>query len=621
MCIFRCLYILAVLVGVAFAGILGPVHAATKVALVIGNSNYPAVGHLANPANDAALVAQTLQQLGFSLVGGKAQIDLDKAHFEKLAQTFGKAAHGAVVALFYYAGHGLQLDGTNYLVPTDAAPESEADAGFQLIDATSVLREMEASQARLKMMILDACRNNPFAERGLRAIGGGLAQMQAPEGTLIAFSTQPGHKALDGDNGHSPYTAALARVMQKPGLDVFRTFNEVGLTVASTTHGRQRPWVSSSPIKGDFFFVPDSTKAAPIDTGPTREESLRFFAAQRLGTEDAFNDFLKSFGKGYYASLARDQLKRMKSKAVEDRARRAAEDARATALAEDRKKLAAEIKAAQDAIAKATREAAAAKAARDQAEAAAKDAAERGASAVKAANEAIDRAKREAATAKASQKAAEQQAQQVIAHQQALATSSHDQPASALQGGKAPSTTRTAASVEVASVNPGSVTIDATTSVLGQSDIAQLLRFHLREVGCDPGDSAEWDSKAQRALRDFNTHAGTHLDPDAPTLATLQAVQAAHGRICPLVCGRGTRRDGDACVAITCKAGSSLDENGKCQHRPAPAKTHGLVMGSAEHMRLRSQCRSGELAACQTLCSNGAFRACRKLQRLSGRGR
>jgi uncharacterized caspase-like protein len=611
------------LVSAALGLVAVPAHAVTKVAFVVGNSDYRAVGRLANPANDAALVAQTLQQLGFTLVGGKAQINIDKAHFDKLAQTFGKDAHGADVAVFYYAGHGLQVDGTNYLVPVDAAPESEADVSFQLINATSILREMESSQARLKMMILDACRNNPFAGRGLRAIGGGLAQMQAPEGTLIAFSTQPGHKALDGKDGHSPYTSALARVMQKPGLDVFRTFNEVGLSVASVTHGRQRPWVSSSPIKGDFYFVPDVAKAAPVNTGPTQEESLRFYSAERIGTEEAFNDFLKSFPKGYYASLARDELKRIKSKASQEQARRSADEARAKALAEDQKRLAAEIKAARDAIAQATREAAAAKAAREAAEAAAKDAAERGAAAAKAANEAVARAKRENEAAKASQKAAEQKAQHVIAHQQALAASLNDHPAGNLRMDQSePKNASSRGGSQVASLGtPNKETIGTTTSILGQSDIAQLLRFHLREVGCDPGDSASWDAKAKHALQDFNQYAGTHLDIETPTLATLQAVQSARGRVCPLACGRGTRREGNECVAIRCKAGSSLEENGKCRPTAKPTTAHGLVMGGAEHMRLRSECRGGSISACRTLCSNGGFRACRRADRLAGGGR
>jgi uncharacterized caspase-like protein len=606
------------------AGLL-PADAAGRVALVVGNSNYKSVGRLANPANDASLMAKTLQHLGFTLVGGGAQLNLDREHFDRLAQRFGREARGADVALFYYAGHGVQIDGTNYLVPTDANPETAADADFQMVDATSMLRQMEASRARLKLMILDACRNNPFDGRGLRAMGGGLAQMQAPDGTIIAFSTQPGHKALDGSNGHSPYTAALARIVQKPGLDILQTFNAVGVAVATATKERQSPWFSSSPIKGDFYFVPAPVKKISKEKpGPTDEETVRFYAAVRSGTKEAFDTFLKAYKAGYYAPLARAERDKIVARLADEEARRKADDARARALSEDRARLAAEIKAAQDAIAKAIKEAAAAKAARDAAEKAAKYAAARGDAAAKAADDAIARAKQEAANAKAAQQAAEKRAHEVIAHQQAL------------QKSYAPAVTKTASVVKgpvsglkVATLTSGPGTVvEPSTSVLSQTDITQLLKFHLREVGCDPGDGGLWDTGAKHALAEFNKHAGTHLDVKAPTLATLEAVQAAHGRICPLVCGRGTRREGDECIAIICKPGSVLGVDGKC-HQTAKAKAKarsghsghrstGLVMGSPEHMRLRAACKGGSIDACHTLCANGGHRACKKAERLSG---
>jgi uncharacterized caspase-like protein len=115
---------------------------------------------------------------------------------------------------------------------------------------------MEGSRTRLNLVMLDACRNNPFAGRGLRAGGGGLGHMQAPEGTLISFATQPGNVALDGFDGHSPYSKVLAEIIRKPGLDLFQSFNQVGLAVKKATGGEQQPWVSSSPIEGVFYFKP-----------------------------------------------------------------------------------------------------------------------------------------------------------------------------------------------------------------------------------------------------------------------------------------------------------------------------------------------------------------------------
>ena len=227
-----------------------------RIALVVGNSKYRHVDPLVNSANDARLMADTLRALGFVLVGGGAQVDLDKYALDTVVQQFGKQLIGADVGLFYYAGHGMQVRGSNYLVPVGANPVREADLEFQMLDAGSVLRQMESSGTRLNLVILDACRNNPFLGRGLRSGGGGLAQMVAPEGTLISYATQPGAVALDGEDGNSPYTKALAQTMRRPGLDIFQTFNEVGLTVKRATRGSQQPWVSSSPIDGMFYFAP-----------------------------------------------------------------------------------------------------------------------------------------------------------------------------------------------------------------------------------------------------------------------------------------------------------------------------------------------------------------------------
>ena len=230
-------------------------HAEKRVALVVGNSAYNNVNRLDNPANDAKLIAETLRGLGFVLIGGAAQLDLDKPSFDRVVQAFGAQLRGADVGLFYYAGHGVQVRGANYLVPVDANPTTEADVDFQMLDTNLVLRQMEAAGTRLNLVILDACRNNPFGGRGLRSASAGLAQMQAPEGTLISYATQPGDVAKDGSDGDSPYTKALAQTIRRPGLDIFQTFNEVGLAVMRATGGAQQPWVSLSPISGSFSFV------------------------------------------------------------------------------------------------------------------------------------------------------------------------------------------------------------------------------------------------------------------------------------------------------------------------------------------------------------------------------
>jgi formylglycine-generating enzyme required for sulfatase activity len=312
----------------AFAGAVGaalflhaPAQAAAekRVALVVGNSAYQHISRLANPSNDARLMADTLRGLGFTLIGEGPQLDLDEAAFRRAVQSFGNALTGADVALFYYAGHGVQVRGANYLVPVGANPVKEADVDFQMLDTNLVLRQMESAGARLNLVILDACRNNPFGGRGLRSAGSGLAQMQAPQGTLISFATQPGNVALDGAGANSPYTKALTEAIRKPGLDIFRTFNEVGLAVASATNGSQQPWVSLSPIKGDFYFagLPAGTQPPPPAPPPALAADDVFWLAIRDSKLAAlFEEFLSKFPNSPRASEARARLEELKKVAV-----------------------------------------------------------------------------------------------------------------------------------------------------------------------------------------------------------------------------------------------------------------------------------------------------------------
>ena len=252
---------IAALTSLAVLALVTPAAAEKRVALVIGNSAYQNVTRLANPANDARLMADTLAPSA-SPWSAAAPSSTSTSRPGSAVQTFGRQLQGADVGLFYYAGHGVQVRGANYLVPVGANPTREADVDFQMVDTNLVLRQMEGAGTRLNIVILDACRNNPFGGRGLRASDGGLAQMRAPEGTLISFATQPGNVALDGTDGHSPYTKALASTIRQAGLDIFQTFNEVGLAVKRPTGGAQQPWVSSSPIDGNFYFVAPAPAAS-----------------------------------------------------------------------------------------------------------------------------------------------------------------------------------------------------------------------------------------------------------------------------------------------------------------------------------------------------------------------
>lgn len=295
-----------------------------RVALVIGNGAYEHLPRLANPANDAQLMATTLRSVGFKLIGGKAQTDLDRADLERAIRQFGAELKDGTVGLFYYAGHGLQVQGANFLVPVAANPTSAADVDFELIDANVVLKQMESAGSKLNIVILDACRNNPFGGRGLRDVSAGLAPMRAPRGTLISYATQPGNTAMDGTTGHSPYTAALAESIKRPGLQVFEVFNEVALSVDNTTGGRQQPWISISPLEGIFYFLGPTTvnvkpapPAAAKPTSPSPDMEVVFWQSISQSTNAAdFEEYLRKYPNGQFAGLAGNRIRALQGTSV-----------------------------------------------------------------------------------------------------------------------------------------------------------------------------------------------------------------------------------------------------------------------------------------------------------------
>jgi hypothetical protein len=238
-----------------------------RVALVIGNSNYRNAPRLANPDNDARSMAQFLNSAGFEVV---AATDLTQNDMIKVVQDFSArvAAHGPnTVALIYYAGHGVQLAGENYLVPVDAKITTPADLVNESVRLVDVMATLEAIPSRMRIVLLDACRNNPFPT--INDAGRGLAIVDAPNGSIVGYSTAPGAEALDGDDGHSPYTSAFLHLAREPNLPIEQLFKRVRLDVAHSTDGAQMPWESSS-LTSDFYFFGDTAVAAthPPAHGP-----------------------------------------------------------------------------------------------------------------------------------------------------------------------------------------------------------------------------------------------------------------------------------------------------------------------------------------------------------------
>jgi uncharacterized caspase-like protein len=237
-----------------------------RVALVVGNAAYRHAVELSNPANDAADMAAVLKDLGFRVIEGR---DLDKAGMERILREFAEALVGADVGLFFYAGHGLQVSGTNYLVPVDASLGSAAGLDFEMVRLDLVQRQMER-EAKTNVLFLDACRDNPLGRNLARSlgtrsadVGRGLAIAESGVGTLIAFATQPGNVALDGDGRNSPFTAALIRHIATPGQDLSGVLISVRNDVRAATAARQVPWENSA-LTGRFYFRADASAPPPV---------------------------------------------------------------------------------------------------------------------------------------------------------------------------------------------------------------------------------------------------------------------------------------------------------------------------------------------------------------------
>ena len=243
-------------------------HAGARVALVIGNSQYVHEPRLENPANDAADVANALRDIGFRVIEGK---DLDKAGLDARLHEFIDAADGADVALMFYAGHGMQVDGRDYLIPIDAKLERRSALDFEVVDVERLAAQME-SVAKASLVFLDACRDNPLASNFAgnlgrsAAVGRGLAPpTTSGAGTFIALSTAPGKIAQDGTGRNSPFTAALLKNIRTPGLEIKALMTRVRAEVALATREEQIPWVTES-LRSDVYLSPgpSTEPAAPV---------------------------------------------------------------------------------------------------------------------------------------------------------------------------------------------------------------------------------------------------------------------------------------------------------------------------------------------------------------------
>jgi hypothetical protein len=306
--------------ALAFIVLLLPSTAdAKRVALVIGNSTYLHAGTLANPKNDATDVAAALKKLGFEAI---VAFDLDKTSFDRKVREFAAALSGAEAGVFFYAGHGLQVAGRNYLMPVDAKLIAAEAVDFETVPLDVVHRVMER-QANTNILFLDACRNNPLARNLARAMGTrsteiarGLAPVESGVGTLISFSTQPGNVALDGSGRNSPFASALIGRLTTSADDLSAILIDVRNDVRKATDNKQVPWEHSS-LTGRFYFrTPPATatvpRAPPPPTLRLSEAAEAWSAAKDTTSVPVLEDFVVRYKDTFYAGLARARIEELK---------------------------------------------------------------------------------------------------------------------------------------------------------------------------------------------------------------------------------------------------------------------------------------------------------------------
>jgi uncharacterized caspase-like protein len=566
----RALAFLFVALAVSLIG-LQDAQAQKRVALVVGISSYKHVPRLANPVRDSEAVAGVLKSAGFDVVEMKR--DLGVAELRRSIRDFSSLASDADMAVVYYAGHGIEVDGTNYIVPADAKLESDFDVEDEGVSLDRILKSLEPAK-RLRLVILDACRDNPFSKTmkrtvASRSIGRGLAKVEPTvSGTLIAFAAKAGAVASDGEGGNSPFTMALVKHIAQPGLDLRLAFGKVRDDVVKATNNRQEPFVYGS-LGGDTMSLVPPLPVAPAPppvpaVDPKAEARKEYEFAAQIGTKQAWESFLKSNKSGFYADLAQANLDKI---AAAEQARAKADDVRRQAELQEKAKADEfrrqleehEARQAEESKRKVSEEV------RQRLEEVRRQGAEQ-------AKRELDEARRQL---EAARKQADDAQSQIEVAKRVAVEDARKQLEDARR--EAEARAKSEAREQVAALAPGvsppaAVTTAPVVPAMDPSDLARLLQAHLKRVGCDPGTlEGNWNDSSSRSLQKFNENAGTKFNVKVASLDALDAVRSKTSRVCPLVCGKGQKAEDEKCVQITCDPGFSLTAQGVCRKNPPPA--------------------------------------------------
>jgi Caspase domain len=512
---------------------VGRASAERRVALIIGNSAYQNVAQLTNPANDAAVITDMFKKASFEVV--ESRRDLKNVEMRRALREFTEKTRDADIAIVYYAGHGIEVDGTNYLIPIDASLQRDTDVYDEAISLDRILQAIEPAK-QLRLVILDACRDNPFGKMmkrtlASRSVGRGLAGVEpSSPNTLIAFAAKGGSTAFDGDSKNSPFTIALASHLTVPGLELRKAFGLIRDDVMNATRNKQEPFVYGSLGGTDVVLVPQPQAVTTLRDGTNVGTETRhdYELAAQVGTKEAWDSFLVAYSSGFYADLARAQRNKLAAEVT-----RVAATEKSRLATEEKVRLAAEGAKANE-LAKATARVKAAEEARLAAENAKKLDEVKVAVAEQAKTASEDRSA-------ALEKAATEKAETVDKNTKILLP-------------------------DVAVLTPPASIDPVSSPVVVSEKLNRELQTELHRVGCHTGTiNDEWDTASRRAIEQFNKSAGLKLDVQVASLDSLDAVRDKTARICPLICQHGYKANGDKCIGILCKKGFEIGEDNNCE--------------------------------------------------------